>query len=203
LSLRNFAAVLALVFSLVTLGAHAQAGSAASRTLELSGFGGLTGTYTGIEGGRNLSLTAGVDIGFRSFHGWRPFAEFRGTVPMDGGHIDSQKDVLGGIRVQKHVLLPGLNVYGDLLLGRGQINYEDGGFLSPSGTFLYISSISTVLSPGAGLQYRLTDHFSVLADAQLQHWDTPVTPSGSLWAKPLTLGVRYTFNFNHRGYAVK
>ncbi len=71
-----------------------------------------------------------------------------------------------------------------------------------SGNYLYLSSTSNVLSPGVGAEYRLTEHVSALADVQFQHWDTPATPSGTLWAKPMTVGARYRFNFNRHGYAV-
>ena len=195
-----FAAVVAL--ALVPVPSCAQSGPTASRPLEISAFGGLTGTYTGISGGRNLGITAGLDVGLRPYHGFRPYLEGRGTAAVDGGQIDSMKDALGGVRVDHRVLLPGLRAYGDFLIGRGEIKYERGGYPALFGPFLYLSSVTTVLSPGVGVEYRLDEHFSALADAQLQHWDTPVTPSGSVWAKPLTLGVRYRFNFNRHGYAL-
>jgi hypothetical protein len=196
------AAALALILCVAAPAAGAQATSTASRPLELSTFGGLTGTYTGLGGGRNLGITAGVDLGFRPYRGLRPFLEGRGTYPIDDGHVDAQKDALVGLRVERR-LSPRLHAYGDILFGRGAIDYQNGGYLSLSGDFLYVRSISNVVSPGLGLEYRLTDHFSALADAQFQHWDTPATASGSLWAKPLTLGVRYRFNFNRHGYATR
>lgn len=177
-----------------------QANPTASRGLEISAFGGLTGTYTGLGGGRNLGITAGVDLGLRPFYGFRPYLEGRGTAAIDGGQVDSQKNALGGVRLDHKVLVPALRAYGDFLIGRGQIDYQNGGYPSLTGPFLYLRTVSTVLSPGVGLEYRVTDHFSGLVDAQFQHWDTPVTPSGSIWAKPLTIGVRYHFNFNRKGY---
>ncbi|HEY5381105.1 MAG TPA: outer membrane beta-barrel protein [Acidobacteriaceae bacterium] len=195
----------ALALSLSAAAAGAQATPTASRPLELSAFGGLTGTYTGLSGGRNLGITAGVDLGFRPFFGFRPFLEGRGTYPIDGGQVDAQKSALAGLRVERPLarLSPRLNLSADILLGRGQINYQNGGYPSLSGDFLYVASTSSVISPGLGLDFRLTDHFSVLADAQFQHWDTPATASGSIWAKPLTLALRYRFNFNRHGYATR
>jgi hypothetical protein len=202
LFLRKFSSIIALTLvSFLSAVCGAQANPTAGRSLEISAFGGLTGTYTGISGGKNLGITAGVDVGLRPFFGFRPYLEGRGTIAIDSGHIDKQKDALGGLRLEHKVLVPGLRAYGDFLIGRGQIDYENGGYPSPTGPFLYVSSVSTVISPGAGLEFRLTDHFSALADVQFQHWDTPVTPSGAAWAKPLTLGVRYHFNFNRKGYA--
>ena len=115
------------------------------------------------------------------------------------GHIDAQKDALGGVRIER-TMRPSLRLYGDILFGRGEIDYQNGGYPSPSGNFLYLRSTSNVFSPGAGAEYRLTKNFSALADVQFQHWNTPATPSGSLWAKPITLGVRYRIDFNRKGY---
>jgi hypothetical protein len=203
LRLRTFLATFAFVLSLATTVAGAQALPTASRPLELSAFGGMTGTYTGLGGGRNLGITAGVDIGFPPLFGLRPFLEGRGTYPVDGGHVDAQKNAMGGLRFERSLLLPRLHVYGDILFGQSEIDYQNGGYPSTSGDYLYVRSTSPIISLGLGLEYRLTDHLSILADAQFQHQKTPAAPSGSLWAKPLTLGVRYRFNFNRHGYATR
>jgi hypothetical protein len=187
------------VTALLAGAAQAQINPTASKLLEISTFGGITGTYTGLSGGRNLGITAGVDVGIRSYFGFRPYFEGRGTYPIDGGHIDAQKDALGGVRIER-LIRPGLRVYGDFLLGRGEIDYQNGGYPAPGGNFLFLQSTSNVYSPGAGAEYRLTKNFSALADVQFQHWATPATPSGSIWAKPITLGVRYRIDFNRKGY---
>jgi hypothetical protein len=179
--------------------ARAQSGPTASKRLEISTFGGLTGTYTGLSGGRNLGITAGVDIGIRPYFGFRPYFEGRGTYPLDGGHVDAQKDALAGVRMQR-LIRPNLGVYGDFLLGRGEIDYQNGGYPALSVNYLYLRSTSNVYSPGVGAEYRLTKNFSGLVDVQFQHWSTPATPSGSIWAKPITLGVRYRIDFNRKGY---
>lgn len=200
--LRNFVLNLAAAVALTTANAHAQSAQpTASKLLEISSFGGLNGTYTGLSGGRNIGITAGVDVGIRSFHGFRPFLEGRGTYPIDGGHIDRQKNALGGVRVE-HYLLPSLRVYGDFLLGRGEIDYENGGYPSPDRQYLILTSTSDVYSPGAGAEYRLTEHVSGLLDVQFQRYDTPATASGSLWSKAIMVGARYRFNFNKHGYPV-
>lgn len=199
---RNFVLNLATAVALVAPNAHAQSSQpTAGKLLEISTFGGINGTYTGLAGGKNLGLTAGVDFGLRSFDGFRPFLEGRGTYPMDGGHIDRQKNALGGVRVERTVR-PGLRLYADFLLGRGEIKYENGGFPSPDGRYLLLSNSSNVYSPGVGAEVRVTEHFSGLADVQFQHYNTPATASGSLWAKPIMIGVRYRFNFNRNGYPV-
>ena len=179
--------------------AQAQSSPTASKLLGISTFGGITGTYTGLSGGRNLGITAGVDIGIRSYFGFRPYFEGRGTYPIDSGHIDAQKDALGGLRMER-IIRPGLSAYGDFLLGRGEIDYQNGGYPSLSGNYLFLRSTSMVYSPGAGAECRLTKNFSGLVDVQFQHWDTPATPSGGLWATPITIGVRYRIDFNRRGY---
>jgi len=200
LRFKHFVTNVIAVMVLSAGAALAQSSPTASKLLEISTFGGITGTYTGLSGGRNLGITAGVDIGVRpSFFGFRPYFEGRGTYPMDGGHIDAQKDALGGVRMQRTVL-PSLRVYGDFLFGRGEIDYQNGGYPSPSGNYLFLRSTSNVVSPGVGAEYQLTKNFSGLVDAQFQHWDTPAKPSGSLWATPITVGVRYRFDFNRKGY---
>ncbi len=191
--------ILAISLALFALsaGAHAQARPAASKTFELSAFGGLTGTYTGLNGGKNLGITAGVDLGFHPFFGFIPSAEFRGALALDKGHIDSQKNALGGIRVEKRY--GNLHPYADILVGRGQIDYGNGGYPSATGNFLYADTTSTVLSPGAGAAFYLDNQLAAFADVQFQHYDTPVTLSGHLWAKPITVGVIYRFNFERHG----
>jgi hypothetical protein len=140
-----------------------------------------------------------VDIGIRSYFGFRPYFEGRGTYPIDGGHIDAQKDALGGVRMLR-LIHPNLGVYGDFLLGRGEIDYQNGGYPALSENYSYLRSTSNVYSPGVGAEYRVTKNFSGLVDVQFQHWSTPATPSGSIWAKPITLGVRYRIDFNRKGY---
>ena len=193
--------IFATIFALCALAGapqvRAQATSAASKTFQISAFGGLTGTYTGLNGGKNLGITAGVDLGFRSYFGLTPSAEFRGTFAVDKGTVDSQKNALGGLRVEKSY--GHLHPYADILYGRGQINYGANGYPSPVGDFSYADTTSNVLSPGVGGALYLDRHLAVFADVQFQHYDTPVTPSGSLWAKALTAGVIYRFNFEHHG----
>ena len=194
--------------------ARAQASSTATQPLALSAFGGLTGTYTNLLGGRNLGTTAGADLAFLSFHRYRPVLELRGTIPFHKGQVDAQKEFLGGLRVERTV--GRLHPYVDFLVGRGQIDYQHAGL--QVGSIVFLSSTSTVFSPGAGLDYDLTPHWSVRADFQYQHWDVPfatldgqpapatyvITPSGTFQAatsgvlhpKVLTLGAVYRFDFN-------
>ncbi len=170
---------------------RAQATPAAIRTLNFSAFGGLTGDYTGLAGGRNLGITAGGDVGFRPYHLFYFSAEVRGTYPVDGGSIDSQENILFGGRVQRYY--NHFRPYGDFLYGRAKIDYLNGGYPNPSATLLFLSSVSNVFSFGGGLDYVLTPHFDLKVDAQIEHLDSPVTASGTLYSKPITVGVVYHF----------
>ena len=185
-------ALTTLCFVLVSCSlVHAQAMPAASRPFTISAFGGATGTFTGLDGGKNLGITAGGDLGFKPFHYYYPSVEVRGTYPIDDGHVDSQKNILGGVKVER--FFGNFHPYVDFFFGRGKIDYLNGGYPNPAGTLLYLDSISNVYGPGGGLDFVLTDHFALKIDAQYQHYGAPVTTSGSLWSTPLTIGVVYRF----------
>ncbi len=178
--------------------ARAQAIPAASRPLTFSAFGALTGTYTGLGdtgatfgGGKNLGITAGADIGWKPFHRYYPALEVRGTYPVDKGKIDSQENLLFGLRIAR--FYGNFRPYGDFLYGRAKVNYASPGYPNPSATLLYLDSVSNVFSFGGGLNYTLTEHFALKIDAQFQHYGVPVTASGTIYSKPITVGVVYRF----------
>ena len=181
--------------SALTHTAFPQAAPAGSQKLQLSAFAGVTGTFTGLEGGKNLAITAGADLTYLGFRSFRPAVEARGTYPIDKGHISSQKNFLLGPKVEYP--LGKLHPYADFLIGRGQIDYHTPGFVF--GNTIYINSNTMVYSPGVGLDYNLTHNLAIKADVQFQHWDTPVTASGTIHPTALTLGVVYNFDFN-RGH---
>ena len=180
--------------SALTHTASAQAAPAGSQKLQLSAFVAATGTFTGLEGGKNLGITAGADLTFLHFRQFRPSFEARGTYPINEGHISSQKNFLLGPKVEYP--LGKLHPYADFLIGRGQIDYHAPGFVF--GNTLYINSNTVVYSPGVGVDYNLTHNLALKADAQFQHWDTPVTASGTIHPTALTFGVVYNFDFNPR-----
>jgi hypothetical protein len=173
--------------------AWGQAAPTATAGLQLSAFAGATGDYTGLAQGRNLSITAGVDATFRPFFGLFPTAEVRGTYPIERGSVDGQKNVLGGLTLGPH--LGWIHPYGDVLVGRGEIDFSTP-YPNPSDTEVYVQTASTVISPGAGANLFFTEHFAVKADFQFQHYDTPVTSSGSLYSKALTVGITYRLPFS-------
>jgi opacity protein-like surface antigen len=185
------------LFTAVSALAHTalpQAAPAGTQKLQLSAFVAATGTFTGFEGGKNLGITAGADLtylGFRLFH---PSFEARGTYPIDKGHISSQKNFLLGPKVEYP--LGKFHPYADFLIGRGQIDYHSPGFIY--GNTLYISTNTVVYSPGVGVDYNFTHNLALKADAQFQHWSTPVIASGTIHPVALTFGVVYNFDFNPR-----
>lgn len=177
-------------------GSHLAAGQAnptATQRLQISAFGGLTGTYTGLEGGRNLGITAGADLDIYSFHNFVPGAEVRGTYPIHEGQIDGQEDLLAGIKV--HHPWRAFQPYADFLIGRGQISYKHGGFKLPP--YIYIASTSVVFSPGVGVDLDLSHRWAAKADFQYQTWNTPVSFTGTIHPRVLTAGLVYRFDFNH------
>lgn len=173
--------------------AQAQAAPTASRTLGLSAFAGANGTLTGLSGGRNLGFTAGADLGIRPYFSLEPSIEVRGTYPVHDGTIDAQKNILGGIKVAKR--FGSFHPYGDILFGRGEIDYQGDGYNSPSGLVRYYKTVSTVLAPGAGVDLDLSPRFSLKADASFPRYSTPVTTSGKLTGTAVTGGLVYHFNF--------
>jgi opacity protein-like surface antigen len=170
---------------------HAQAIPAATKPFTLSAFGGATGTYTGLGGGKNVGITAGGDITFKPYRRFYFSGEVRGTYPIDDGKIDSQKNILFGVKVER--FYNNFRPYVDFLYGRAKVDYENGGYPNPAGTLLYLDSISNVYSGGGGLDYTLTDHFALKIDGQFQRYGVPVTTSGSIYSKAVTIGVVYRF----------
>lgn len=174
---------------------YAQVVPAATQTLRLSAFGGITGTYTGLDSGKNLGITGGIDLGFSPVFRFYPSLEVRGTLPMNGGHVDSQKNVLAGLRVSRP--FGRLHPYVNILFGRGEIAYGNG-YQVPGTPVFYTHSSSNVLSPGIGLDIDLSERFAFKVDAQFQRYPTPVTTSGHINAKAGTVGLVYRFDFNRR-----
>lgn len=183
--------------------AQAPATPTATEQLSISAFGGATGTYTGLLGGRNLGITAGADLEFMTFRRYRPILEIRGTYPVHGGQIDAQRNLLGGIAVERQ--FGRLHPYVDFLVGRGELKYQNRGL--QVGNIDFLSSTSTVLSPGLGINVDVSPQWSAKADFQYQHWDVPfgvasgvpqpTTFNGTIYSKVLTVGAVYRFDFNH------
>jgi len=173
--------------------AYSQAVPTASQALQLSAFGAASGMLTGLYGGHNAGITAGVDLSMLSLHGYHPSIEARGIYPFDKGHVDSQKSIMGGVKIDHR--LARSSVYVDFLAGRGEIDYQNGGFTV--GSLKYISTSTNVYSLGVGADLDISRHFAVKADYQYQLWKTPVIPAGNIYPSVLSLGVVYRFDLNH------
>ncbi len=195
---------LLLSFGLGAGALSAQGIATASRGFVPSAFAGITGTYTGLNGGRNLGITAGLDLGFHPFFGLLPSIEVRGTYPVDNGQIVGEEYAAGGLRVQKR--FGPLRPYADFLFGRGELNYQNGGIAEPMQAFRYLQTTTNVISPGLGVEADITPHFALLLDGQFQIWSVPFDPSGRtanaghIFSFPGTIGVVYRFNWLQHGH---
>jgi hypothetical protein len=167
----------------------------AERTLQLSAFGAVSGDFTGLAGGKNFSVTAGGDLGLPPWRGIRPTVEIRGRFPTDHGLIDSQKDILGGLRVD-FLLNHRLRPYGDFLFGRGQMNYGLTGY--NFNLFNYSLTTTYVDSVGGGIDYDLNERFAIKVDAQVERWGSAPTSTGHIYSSIGTAGLVYRFNFDRR-----
>ena len=191
---QRWGVTLALLLATVGWGGEAQGQYAtAIQRLQLSAFGGATGVFTGLSGGKNFSVTVGGDLGLPPFHGVRPTIEVRGTYPADRGLVDNQKSVLGGLRVD-FLLGHRWHPYADLLVGRGEMDYTPYGYLYQN--FVYDLTTTLVYSPGVGFDYDLTEHWGVKVDGQIQRWGSTPTPSGSIYSRLGTAAIVYRFDFN-------
>jgi hypothetical protein len=177
---------------------QAQGLNTASQQLELSAFGAATGTFTRLEGGKNAAITAGIDLTYLPLRYFRPSIEVRGTYPVDRGNISSQESILAGVKVEH--AFGRLHPYADFLLGRGEIEYGNGGFAVPALGSTFLSTVTTVYSPGGGVDYNLTRSIALKGDVQYQFWKTPVVESGSIHPVAVSFGGVYRFNFNPRGH---
>ncbi len=175
--------------------ARAQATATATEGIQLTTFAGATGTQTGLGGAfgttadsRNLAITAGFTAGIRPFFRLYPALEIRGTYPIMSGSVAGEKNVLLGLSVSKHY--GHLQPYANILFGRGELNFKTP-YPNPADTIIYVQTAGSVFSPGAGFNYFAFGQFGIKADFQYQRYQTPVTTSGSIGSKALTLGIIY------------
>jgi len=171
--------------------ASAQALPTATAAIRISAFGGVSGNFTGLQLAKNLDVTGGVDVGVRPFAGFYPALEVRGMYPVDKGQTVSIKNLAGGLRLGRRK--NHFSGYGDVLFGRAQLNYLNGGLPNPGNTLLYQQTVTDVLSLGGGVDWDWTEHFGFKGDFQLQRYQTPVTATGDLFSKVFTAGLVYRF----------
>ena len=189
---RAFGFVILMLFALSSRIVTAQSDATAVQPLALSAFALGTGTYTDVLGGRNLGFTGGADLSFLSYRKLRPVAEFRGNYPVYNGRVDNQRSLLGGLRIERQI--GQLHPYVDFLIGRGAIEYPNG---LQNGNLVFLRTVSTVYSPGLGVDFDVSRSWAGRLDFQYQHWDTPAVTSGVVNPKVLSAGVVYRFDFNH------
>lgn len=188
-----------LILGLSSGAALAQAKPTAVRSISPSAFvlvgGSLTGlgadgTPTFSNGGKNLLITAGVDVGFYSFGHYTVAAEVRGSFPIDKGKIVAQRAIMGGARVSYESNKP-VRPYLDALFGRGQLDYQNGGIAV--GNLLYQQTAGNVFGGGGGIEWDVLRQISFKADAQLQQWSTPVNDRGFARSGQVSIGAAYRF----------
>ncbi|MEK6398929.1 MAG: hypothetical protein V4734_12645 [Terriglobus sp.] len=176
-----------------------QAKPTATRSIAPSAFVLVGGSYTGLGangstrlsgGGRNITVTAGLDVGFYSFGHYEIGAEVRGSVPVNKGELVGESAILGGGRVSYESSKP-VRPYLDVLFGRGQMDYQKGGYAV--GNLLYKQTAGNVLSGGGGVEWDFMRQISLKADAQLQRWNTPVVERGNVRGVQASIGLAYRF----------
>lgn len=203
-SARGVFALGCVLLGMAVLPASGQSVSTASRPIVPSAFAGITGDYTGLYGGRNLGITAGLNLGFHPIFGLLPAIQVRGTYPIDNGSIVGQEHVEGGLRVEKRYR--GFRPYADFLFGRGEMNYQNGGLAVPLQAYRYVQTTSNIISPGVGFEADVTPHVAVMVDGQFQIWQVPFDPSGQtanashIFSFPGTIGVVYRFDWLQHGH---
>ena len=178
--------------------ASAQATPSAIRPITPSVFGGVTGVQTGLDFGQNLSVTAGLDIDFRPTRKLHPALEYRALYAIDKGGVDSLKNNEGGLKFSMHY--GRFHPYADLLAGRGETTYANGGYQVPIKLIFYTQSSSNVFSLGGGADVFATGQLALKLDLQIQHYSSPVTPSGHLYSDTGTIALVYVFHIGHRIY---
>ena len=186
-------AVFAITVFLARTG-HAQASPTATQRLHVAAFAGGTDVLTGLIAGKNIDITAGADLTFLSSNVLRPSLELRGTYPVKKDHVASERSFLVGPRFGRS--FGSLNPYVDIFVGRGRIEYLNGGCASDN--ILYLSSITTIYSPGLGLDYDLSRRLALKMDFQYQYWKSPVVASGAIHPQSFTAGAIYRLDFNRR-----
>ena len=177
---------LLLLFSIASfapVGGLGQASTTATKSADISVFGGVE--FANPEYGPDHNTGAAVGADFtRYFHiPIQPSLEVRANF-NDGTYAD-ERSYLFGLRgsYQWHRLLP----YVDFLIGPGDIHYP----LNST----YTGDNSIVYNYGGGIDLGVTDNFSLKLDLQQQRWNTD-----TFMFKPVLgiIGVTYHIPFRPR-----
>jgi hypothetical protein len=176
------------------LGAQAQSVPTATQSLQLSTFVVAARTSTDLQGDRNFDITCGTDLTLLMFRYIDTGVEIRGSYPVQSESLSSRKSFLMGPKIAYQINR--FRPYVDLLVGRGRINYLDGGYIF--GDTKYIRSDSAVFSPGMGFDLYLTHRVALKVDLQYQSWNTPAVAAGRITPGSASVGGTYNFDFNSR-----
>jgi hypothetical protein len=152
-------------------------------------FAGATGVRTGFNGGKNLAITGGLDVGFYAGRRFEVALEYRGSYPIDRGSLDSQKSNLVGVVFSRS--RGPIHPYGEAFWGRAEIDYAGTGAQVPGTPIFYTQSSSNVFAGGGGVLVDLGPRFALKLDALFQRCNTPVTASGHIYPQSGTLGIVY------------
>ena len=191
---------LLILFALSALAASstraaAQSSLPSSRAITPSVFAGVTGVSTGLDSGTNLSMTAGVDVDFFPKSSFHPAIEYRGTYALAKGDVDSLKNNLAGVRISR--FYGRFHPYADLLAGRGETTYANGGYQVPGRLIFYTKSSSNVFSFGGGTDVFTAGHLALKVDFQMQRYSSPVTASGHVYSQTAVVGLVYAFHIGN------
>ncbi len=182
-----FPATLLALFALASVGAHAQSMPGASKTAEISAFGGFAYSSPDYGQNRNKGFTVGAD--YTRFFGWRlaPSLEIRANRTT--GDFMTQETFEGGLKAQTdfHRFHP----YGTVLVGVAKIIFDVP--VSP----VYKEDRTVGYSLGGGVDIDLVRSFQAKVDYQAEFWNfgsngtQPNNGDFSLAPKVLTVGVVY------------
>ncbi len=180
------------VFFANTLTIQAQAIATASKSAEISAFGGYMPSHTDYGPHTLKGFAAGADFTIFPHFPVAPSLEVRGQY--GSGSDVTEKALLAGVRIQKDFRFR-FHPYVDFLIGVGQLTYH----LDPYPN--YSQDTSKALSYGAGINIDVSHHLAAKLDIQEQNWNfgpnTAFTPTGNYTLNPYTaiLGVTYTVPF--------
>jgi len=188
-----------LILGLSSGAAFSQAKPTAVRSISPSAFVLVGGSRTGLganatptffDSGKNVLITAGLDVGFYSFGHYTVGAEVRGSFPVESGKFVGERAILGGARLSYESNKP-LRPYIDALVGRGQMDYQNGGLVK--GNLLYRQTAGNVFGGGGGVEWDMLRQISLKADVQIEQWSTPVVERGFVRGGQVSVGAAYRF----------
>ncbi len=171
---------------------YGQAMTTASKSAEISAFGGYLVSKTDYGPAAKKGIAAGGDFTIFPRFPVAPSLEVRGQEAV--GPYVTEKSVMAGLRVQKD-LRQRLHPYVDFLIGAGEIVYH------PEPYPDYHADKSKAYSFGGGINIDIARHFALKFDAQRQNWNfganQALQPNGDYTLTPITamVGVTYTVPF--------